>query len=287
MEQYNMGGSWWRSFYKPHPVVFILLILIGVDLEYVIHYHLGITTVYTQFYYLIIVIAGLWYGKKAIWIALFFGGLHVIVAYILAESIFPDAVTRCLIMLITAFVIGSIVEQMNLYYDKITEQNRQLSDMNARMDVLNARLVRSQASQWQNIVELVKAQQLINTDLQIESSAALDGLEIFADPLLKIVFEDLIDNSRRHGEHVTQIRVSHQQKDNKVILFFEDNGIGISEQDKEKIFTRDVGKNTGLGLFLAREILAITGITIHETGELGKGARFEITVPQGAWRYVT
>ena len=37
-------------------------------------------------------------------------------------------------------------------------------------------------------------------------------------------------------------------------------------------------KNTGLGLFLAREILDITGITIRETGEPGKGARFEMTV---------
>jgi signal transduction histidine kinase len=37
------------------------------------------------------------------------------------------------------------------------------------------------------------------------------------------------------------------------------------------------------GLFLAREISDITGITIKETGEPGKGARFEITVPKGAW----
>jgi len=37
---------------------------------------------------------------------------------------------------------------------------------------------------------------------------------------------------------------------------------------------------------LAREILDITGITITETGEPGKGARFEIAVPNGAWRMV-
>jgi len=32
------------------------------------------------------------------------------------------------------------------------------------------------------------------------------------------------------------------------------------------------------------EILDITGITIKETGELGKGARFGMTVPKGVWR---
>jgi len=44
------------------------------------------------------------------------------------------------------------------------------------------------------------------------------------------------------------------------------------------------GEVSGLGLFLSREILAITGITITETGKPGTGARFEILVPKGAWR---
>jgi len=60
--------------------------------------------------------------------------------------------------------------------------------------------------------------------------------------------------------------------------------VGISVEDKKKLFTRGFGKNTGLGLFLSREILAITGITITENGIPGKGARFEIVVPKGMWR---
>lgn len=139
-ERHGAGGSWWLSFDKPHPVVFILLILAGLDLEYVIHYHFGITIVYTQFYYLVVVIAGLWYGKKAVWVALFYGGLHILVTWMLTGMLSPDALMRALILLIVAFVIGSIVEQMRSYYDQITEQNRALSDANARMQVLNTRL---------------------------------------------------------------------------------------------------------------------------------------------------
>ena len=45
------------------------------------------------------------------------------------------------------------------------------------------------------------------------------------------------------------------------------------------------GQNTGLGLFLSREILAITGITITENGVPGIGARFEIRVLNGGFRY--
>jgi hypothetical protein len=48
---------------------------------------------------------------------------------------------------------------------------------------------------------------------------------------------------------------------------------------------RGNGINHGYGLFLIREILAITGISIVETGEPGKGARFEITIPTGAYRF--
>ncbi len=68
------------------------------------------------------------------------------------------------------------------------------------------------------------------------------------------------------------------------VLVCEDDGDGVPAEEKEKIFERGFGKNTGLGLSLSREILSITGITISETGEPGKGARFEMTVPKAAWR---
>jgi multi-sensor signal transduction histidine kinase (EC 2.7.13.3) len=53
---------------------------------------------------------------------------------------------------------------------------------------------------------------------------------------------------------------------------------------KERIFEYNCGKNSGYGLYLIREILAITGITIHEEGIAGEGARFVISVPAGRWK---
>ena len=64
-----------------------------------------------------------------------------------------------------------------------------------------------------------------------------------------------------------------------------DDGAGISPDDKLHLFERGFGKHTGLGLFLSREILAITGISISETGIPGEGARFEIAVPEGTFRF--
>ena len=85
---------------------------------------------------------------------------------------------------------------------------------------------------------------------------------------------------------MTVIRTSLQDSKKGLVISVEDDGVGISDDDKRHLFERGFGKNTGLGLFLSREILAITGITIKETGDPGNGARFELTVPKGNYRSV-
>jgi signal transduction histidine kinase len=112
-----------------------------------------------------------------------------------------------------------------------------------------------------------------------------DPLEIYADPLLVKVFYNLFDNTRQHGGAVTRISISHRPAGTGLIITVADNGIGISADDKQHLFERGFGKNTGLGLFLSREILSITGISISETGTPGKGARFEIAVPERVFRF--
>ena len=108
--------------------------------------------------------------------------------------------------------------------------------------------------------------------------------EIYADPMIGRVFFNLFDNAMKYGEHVTTVRIGCAKKGKKLLIRFADNGVGIPPIEKKKIFLKGYGKHTGFGLFLAREILAITGITIEETGINGKGAVFEITVPEGSFR---
>jgi PAS domain S-box-containing protein len=138
---------------------------------------------------------------------------------------------------------------------------------------------------WQNVNESLR-QSRENVDLKgVKLEIFIQGLEIFADPWLKKVFYNLIDNTLRYAEHVTKITVSYRESDDVLDLIFEDNGIGIPLDEKEKIFERGFGKNIGYGLFMAREILAITELTIKETGEPGKGARYEIRVPKRFYRF--
>lgn len=110
------------------------------------------------------------------------------------------------------------------------------------------------------------------------------GLEIYADPMFEKVVYTLFENAIRHGVRLTFIRFSYQLADNGCLVICEDDGVGVPEDEKEKIFLREFGKHTGFGLFLAREILGITGFTIRENGIPGKGARFEIFIPAGSFR---
>ncbi len=114
-----------------------------------------------------------------------------------------------------------------------------------------------------------------------------ESVEILADPLVRMVPYNLIDNSMSHGGHVTQVKISSKQMGDAMLIVYEDDGVGINADEKRHLFEKGFGKNTGYGLFLIREILAITGITIDERGCAGQGVRFEMLVPVGAWRRVS
>ncbi|MEI7649759.1 MAG: response regulator [Methanomicrobiales archaeon] len=138
---------------------------------------------------------------------------------------------------------------------------------------------------WQNALPLVNTAAIdaplgkimVKNDLPA-------GAEIFADQLIGKVFYNLMDNAVRYGGKITSIRFSVEEAGDCHLIVCDDDGDGVVAVEKEKIFERGFGKNTGLGLALSREILSITGITIKETGEPGKGARFEMAVPKGAWK---
>lgn len=134
---------------------------------------------------------------------------------------------------------------------------------------------------WFSIDTLIEA---LDTEERLPIYSACKGVSIYCDPMLEKVFYNLYDNALRHAMGATRIDLACQPSSSGLLIAWEDDGSGIPEDDKEEIFKRGFGKNTGMGLFLVREILAITGIAITETGEEGKGARFEISVPEGAYR---
>jgi PAS domain S-box-containing protein len=138
---------------------------------------------------------------------------------------------------------------------------------------------------WHVIDDLVTYAAATANLRDIDVALRTNSVKIFADPLIKKVFFNLIDNSLRHGGHVTKIGVFFRELHDSGVIIVEDNGVGIPAAVKTKLFRRGFGKHTGFGLYLSKEILTITGISIQETGEPGKGARFEMVVPKDAYRF--
>jgi len=139
--------------------------------------------------------------------------------------------------------------------------------------------------QWQQVT-LTADSAIRNLDLgSVRVENEMGSLEIYADYMLEKVFFNLVENSLRHGERVTVCRFSYRNDADGITILYQDDGVGVPATAKDKIFKREYYRNTGYGMFLAHEILGITDLAIKETGEPGKGVRFEIHVPTGAFRF--
>jgi len=140
--------------------------------------------------------------------------------------------------------------------------------------------------EWQRIDRILKSRSVQPLLRDITVHLPVSSYEIYADPMLEKVMYNLIENSCRHGLTVTEFSIHYVEEDDHLWVRYTDNGVGIPLSEKKLIFKNGHGKNTGLGLFLIREILHITGITITENGIPGEGARFEMRVPAGSFRVV-
>lgn len=137
---------------------------------------------------------------------------------------------------------------------------------------------------WYPISELMKkAHEQTNLE-GITCQCQTDCYEIFADPMIEKVVPNLINNTILHGGPVNKISLHTNLVNDDLIITYEDDGVGIPVANKEKIFNREFGIGTGLGLFLSRSILTITDIEITENGIEGQGARFVIRIPKNMYR---
>lgn len=143
----------------------------------------------------------------------------------------------------------------------------------------------STAPVWHDVTALI-ASARAQLDLHgITLEDDVSGLFIYADPMFARVIVHLADNALRHGgAQLSRIRFSGTVTPDGYMFVCEDDGAGIDKKEKAAIFRRVVGRDTNMGLFLVREILSLTNIVIRETGEPGKGARFELMIPPGGFR---
>lgn len=139
-------------------------------------------------------------------------------------------------------------------------------------------------SKWESLLEMV-LYATSGVDLsQYQVLVGVGETEIFTDPLLERILYTFIENTLRHATGFTEIRFFCEYRGVDLVIVYEDNGPGVTSEMKDRIFYKGVGNHTGLGLFLAKELLQISGLSLKECGTPGKGVRFEIGVPQGLFR---
>jgi len=139
---------------------------------------------------------------------------------------------------------------------------------------------------WQNVQEiLTEAASRIGFG-PVTFRAWTGRLEIFADPLVRQAFRHLMENTVLHAEGATFLLVTYSVSDSGCGIFIRDDGPGIPEGKKAGLFTHKPGREDGMGLFLVKEVLGVTGLTIREDGEPGKGVRFVVSLPPGTFRVI-
>jgi len=109
------------------------------------------------------------------------------------------------------------------------------------------------------------------------------GLKVLADSFLSQMFYNFIEDTKKYGKKATMIRVYFEKAaSGELRLIYMDDGVGISAENKLRIFAKgfSTGGSTGFGLFLIKKMVEVYGWEIQEIGEPGKGVKFIITIPK-------
>lgn len=134
---------------------------------------------------------------------------------------------------------------------------------------------------------LIKAKHYAN-EKNITIHTHFDDIELLGDEnMLQIVVRNLLFNAIKFSEINGKVIFKVYAENDQAIIMIEDNGIGISEENQQKIFSFDVKSNvgtkkekgTGLGLILCKEYTHLQNGTIYFKSELGKGSSFFISLP--------
>jgi PAS domain S-box-containing protein len=139
--------------------------------------------------------------------------------------------------------------------------------------------------EWFDMEQLV-GRAASKTDLgNIGVDCELDGLSVYADPMIEKVFCNLMENSVKHGMTASHITIRCMRGNDSVEIQYKDDGTGISPDTRVQLFDRSYKHRMGHGMNFILEVLRITGMEIDETGLPGKGVLFRIRVPTGCYRF--
>lgn len=190
--------------------------------------------------------------------------------------------------------LTALTGAIDLIRDEISEQavSSYLQPVDRALDTIYRQILFTRDYQnlgvttpvWQSLKTIIEETIIRVLPKEIRFVQENTAYDIYADAMLGRVFSNLVDNSLRHGGTITEIRVTTREENDTLCISYADDGKGIDDSIKDQVFNRGFGSHTGYGLFLIREILSITHITIQEIGTAGKGVVFEMHIPSGFYK---
>jgi PAS domain S-box-containing protein len=189
--------------------------------------------------------------------------------------------------------LSAITGNIYLARKKLTGKDEVLVNLK-EMELVIAQVVR--IFDFARTYEMIGVEELRRIDVEKEVGEAVSlfsdlkgvrvvnkcrGLTVLADSMLRQLFYNLIDNSLKYGEKIKTVTIGYEEIDkDELRLVYEDDGVGIAETEKKKLFQEGYGRGTGYGLYLIRKMCEGYGWSIQETGKQSEGAQFTITIPR-------
>jgi len=110
-------------------LILLFTITICLALAFYIGFIRGQEVVYTQFFYIPVILAGMWYHRKAVYVALFLGTVHIFVTYISVHDVTIDNFGRFVILIVVAYFIGLISAKRTMGETKLRETRDYLESL--------------------------------------------------------------------------------------------------------------------------------------------------------------
>lgn len=165
----------------------------------------------------------------------------------------------------------NLLEWSRLQVDKVEIKSEKIS-LYDRIEEINRLLLPNTERKKISVINQVDKSLLLHAD----------------DYMLGSILQNLISNAIKFTHPDGHVRISSEVKHLFAVISIEDNGIGISQDDLDKIFNigvryttqgTDKEMGTGLGLILCKEMIEKQGGNIWVESELGSGSTFKFTLP--------
>ncbi|UDQ75266.1 HAMP domain-containing histidine kinase [Pectobacterium brasiliense] len=185
------------------------------------------------------------------------------------------------------------IETVNKVFSSILEETERMGGLIRRLSPLTSS---RGVNEPFDIIEKIKkriegespklTENFISANIKDHKPIYLNGDHVKFEQLISNLLLNSIDAiNEKVSDKVRKINIVAHEQDDKVIIDFMDSGIGISPENRNKIFdpffsTKAPGKGEGLGLFIVWNLLKMLGGKIVVDSKYKSGAKFIVTIPK-------